>query len=125
MMSSLLLMISGVISTVHSSATALAQFPVVPIVLLKSSFLVGSLLSALAPKIMLLPNPQPVPVHPLVLIGFTGLLANALNMLPVGHLDGGRAYGTIFGSRSAEVATVCTLFLLTLLTFSGSSSLAL
>ena len=88
---SILLLIGGVFATVYASSGALSNFPVVPAAILKSSFFVGSLLTMLVPKTMLLPLSQPIPIHPSFMVGFAGLISNALNMLPIGRLDGGRA----------------------------------
>lgn len=118
------LMVGGIFATIYASSTALARFPAVPVALLKASYFVGSLLSLLAPKIMLLPASQPIPVHPLFVIGFAGLITNALNLLPLGRLDGGRAYSAVFGSRNAVFATFCTMMLIALLSVTGTSSLA-
>lgn len=119
------LMVGGVFATVHASSEALLGFPVVPVALLKGSYFVGSLLSLLAPKTMILPASQPIPIHPLFMIGFAGLITNALNLLPIGRLDGGRAYTAVFGSRSASVATLLTLVLMVLLSLSGMSKLSI
>lgn len=116
---------AGSLATVYASADALSQFPVVPVALLKGSYFVGSMLSLLAPKTMILPSSQPVPVHPLFLIGFAGLISNALNMLPIGRLDGGRAYTAVFGSRDASLASVLTLALMAALSLTGMSTIAI
>jgi hypothetical protein len=42
------------------------------------------------------------PVHPAVAIGAAGLLANALNFLPIGRLDGGRVALAIAGRNGAN-----------------------
>ena len=83
MLASVASIVGGSLATIHASADALSRFPVTPAVLFKSSYLTGALISFFAPKVMLLPLSQPVPMHPLFFIGFTGLLSNALNMLPV------------------------------------------
>lgn len=125
MIASLASITGGVLATVYASAEALSRFPVTPAALFKSSYLTGSVISMLAPKVMLLPLSQPVPMHPLFFIGFAGLISNALNMLPIGRLDGGRAYYSIFGSRSAAQASAATLSFLVLLAITGESSLYL
>jgi mannose/fructose/N-acetylgalactosamine-specific phosphotransferase system component IIC len=52
--------------------------------MMKSSFLIGSIVSVVAPKMMLVPLSQPVPIHPFFLVGFAGLLMTAVNLLPIG-----------------------------------------
>jgi hypothetical protein len=64
--------------------------PVVPVSMLKSSLLTGKILSFIAPKALMLPLSQPIPIHPLFMIGFSGLISSALNLLPIFRLDGGR-----------------------------------
>lgn len=122
---SILLLAGGTLATVYASSNALVQFPVVPVSLLKASYFVGSMLSFLAPKTMILPSSQPVPVHPLFMIGFAGLISNALNMLPIGRLDGGRAYTAVFGSRNASIASTLTLAFMALLSLTGMSNIAI
>lgn len=122
---SLLLMFGGAHATIHASAPALSRFPVVPMGLFKSSLLTSALLSVTAPKLMMLPVAQPVPVHPLFLSGFAGLISSALNLLPVFRLDGGRLVSTLFGSRFAGVASASTLMFMLSLVISGTSGLAL
>jgi len=125
LLASIALMVGGVLATVYASSDALTHFPVVPVALLKASYFVGSLLSILAPKTMILPSSQPVPIHPLFVIGFAGFISNALNMLPIGRLDGGRAYTAVFGARNATLASLLTLTLMVLLSLTGMSSIAI
>lgn len=124
MLLSLALMVAGIHLTVQASGSAILCFPVVPIALLKSSFLTGSLLTLLAPKAMVLPLSQPLPLHPIFLVGFAGLLSSALNLLPIFRLDGGRACSAAMGQRFGAVASSgCLLFLLSL-ALSNNSGLA-
>jgi Zn-dependent protease len=118
---SVLLMIFGLHHTVNASHAALTRFPVISIAELKCSFLVGSLTSLFAPKVMMLPNAQPIPMHPLFMVGFTGLLSSALNMLPVFRLDGGRACTAVLGTRTSALASSWTLLMLLSAALSGSS----
>jgi membrane-associated protease RseP (regulator of RpoE activity) len=53
-----------------------------------------------------------VSIHPLVLLGWLGLVINALNLLPAGQLDGGRMMQAIYGRRVAGVATILSLLFL-------------
>jgi len=125
MLASVASMIGGLAATIYASNEALSRFPVTPAIIFKSSFLTGSLISFVAPKVMLLPFSQPVPMHPLFFIGFAGLISNALNVLPIGRLDGGRAYSAVFGSRSAAQASAATLSFMLLLGSIGESSISL
>jgi len=50
-----------------------------------------------------------VNVHPLVLVGWLGLVITSLNLLPAGQLDGGRLIQAMYGKRTANWTTVFTL----------------
>ncbi len=53
-----------------------------------------------------------VDVHPLVVVGWLGLVITALNLLPAGQLDGGRIVHAIYGRKIARRTTVGTLIIL-------------
>lgn len=125
MLVSLLMMLGGINATIHASEAALSTFPVVPVGLFKCSLLTSMLMSVLAPKLMMLPLAQPIPIHPLFISGFAGLISSALNLLPIFRLDGGRLIATLFGSRFAGVTSAGTLLFMLSLTISGSSGIAL
>lgn len=55
-----------------------------------------------------------VDIHPLVVIGWLGLVITALNLMPAGQLDGGRIVQAIYGRKIAGRATVATLIVLAL-----------
>jgi membrane-associated protease RseP (regulator of RpoE activity) len=77
-------------------------------------FFQGSVLVGTLAKIVLgsqLAGPL-VDVHPLVLLGWLGLVITALNLLPAGQLDGGRIVQSIYGRKTAGRATVITVILL-------------
>ena len=60
----------------------------VPTQLFQGSLLLGSIANAvLGESVMKNPN---VLIHPLLIGGWCGLIATALNSLPVGSLDGGK-----------------------------------
>lgn len=85
-----------------------SQFQV-PVEFFQGSVLVGTLA-----KVVLgasLSGPL-VDVHPLVLVGWLGLVITALNLLPAGQLDGGRIVQSIYGRKIAGRATVITLIIL-------------
>lgn len=61
-------------------------------------------------------------LHPLAFAGWLGLLVTALNLLPIGQLDGGHIADAMFGSRtSASIsrAAVFALFILGIFVWSG------
>ncbi len=53
-----------------------------------------------------------VDIHPLVVLGWLGLVINALNLLPAGQLDGGRIVQAIYGRKIARRTTIATLIVL-------------
>jgi Zn-dependent protease len=114
-------MIVGSVKTACATHAALLKFPFVPVVMLKSSFLSGSILSYMLPKLMLLPQSQPIPIHPLFMIGFAGALVSALNLLPIFRLDGGRACTAAVGHRLSDLTSAWTLLSLLSLGLSGSN----
>jgi hypothetical protein len=119
MIASLLMIVAGLVLT--QSATSFTTFPLVPAAIMKSSFLIGSIASWLAPKVMLLPLSQPIPIHPLFLIGLAGLVMSAVNLLPIGRLDGGRACVAAFGRRAASATSFVSLLAMAIYSFSGFS----
>ena len=121
MLVSLILIASGLSLTLTSQS--IATLPVVPAATFKSSFLIGSIASIVAPKVMMLPLSQPIPVHPLFLVGLAGLVMSAVNLLPIGRLDGGRACMAAWGRRSASLISFTSLATLAFYSFSGLSGI--
>lgn len=61
-------------------------------------------------------------LHPLAFAGWLGLLVTALNLLPIGQLDGGHIADAMFGQRrgaAISTAALITLFFLGLFVWSG------
>ncbi len=61
-------------------------------------------------------------LHPLAFAGWLGLIVTALNLLPIGQLDGGHMAHALFGSRRARTigtVTMALLFLVALLIWPG------
>jgi membrane-associated protease RseP (regulator of RpoE activity) len=61
-------------------------------------------------------------LHPLAFAGWLGLIVTALNLLPIGQLDGGHMSHALFGSRKAygiSTAALAGLFLLALFVWPG------
>ena len=81
---------------------------------LPSQFFQGSILVGSLAKTILGDALQQtiVDVHPLVVLGWLGLIITALNLLPAGQLDGGRIIQAIYGRKTARRATIITLVLL-------------
>ncbi|MHC2993943.1 MAG: site-2 protease family protein [Candidatus Atribacteria bacterium] len=82
-----------------------------PITLLGSSILFSFI-----EKIILgnLPEGQDIILHPIAYAGWVGLFVTALNLLPVGQLDGGHIIYSLFGKNS-KIAYYITLGILGLI----------
>ena len=124
-LASVAMIVLGILLTINTPAESISGLAVVPAALVKMSFLVGSITSLFAPKVMMLPLSQPLPIHPLFLVGFAGLVSSALNMLPVGKLDGGRACNAVFGRRPAYLISLLTLLVMSVSALSGSSTISI
>ncbi len=55
-----------------------------------------------------------VDVHPLLVVGWIGLIITAINVMPAGQLDGGRVVQAIYGRKTLVRATAVTLVLLSI-----------
>lgn len=99
----LLLLISGLLLSHQGS---LFQIP--------SEFFQGSILVGTLSRVVLgdaLKQPL-VDIHPLVVVGWLGLVLTAINLMPAGQLDGGRIVQAIYGRKVAGRATITTLIVL-------------
>jgi membrane-associated protease RseP (regulator of RpoE activity) len=84
-----------------------------------SPFFQGSILVGTLAKVILGSRLEAavVDVHPLVVIGWLGLVITALNLLPAGQLDGGRIVHAIYGRKIAQNTTIATLIVLGIVSF--------
>lgn len=83
----------------------------------QGSILVGSLARVVLGSALQAPL---VNIHPLVVIGWLGLVITALNLMPAGQLDGGRIVQAIYGRKTAGRATIATLILLAIVSLGNS-----
>ncbi len=92
-----------------------------------SKFLQGSILVGSIAKIVLgvAVNQPAISIHPLVLIGWLGLVINALNLMPAGQLDGGRIVQAIYGRKTAQRSTLVTLVILGFIAFFNPANLVI
>lgn len=114
-------LVAGLVIT--SSGEIADWFPQVPSALFHASILVGALADVILPAG--LREQATIAVHPLAVVGYTGLLANALNLMPIGRLDGGRIMQALYGRAVAGRATAITLVLQGLSSLLGNSPLLL
>jgi membrane-associated protease RseP (regulator of RpoE activity) len=69
-----------------------------------------------------LPPGHDVFVHPVALAGWVGLFVTALNLIPVGQLDGGRIAYALFGGRHKQISIATFLALLALGAVTGAGN---
>jgi membrane-associated protease RseP (regulator of RpoE activity) len=81
----------------------------VPVVFLQGSILVGTLARVVLGDAV---HADIVAIHPLVVVGWIGLVITALNLMPAGQLDGGRMVQAVYGRKVAGRTTVVTLIFL-------------
>ena len=77
-----------------------------------------SILLALLSKLALgseLTAKSAIDLHPIAIAGFLGLIVTALNLMPVGQLDGGHIIHAMFGQRTAVFIGQITRLLLLIL----------
>lgn len=86
----------------------------------QGSILVGSLARVVLGEALRSPL---VEVHPLVIIGWLGLVVTALNLMPAGQLDGGRIVQAIYGRKIAGRTTFVTLIVLGIVGLTNSLAL--
>lgn len=120
-LSSIAALVAGLVIT--SNGEIADWFPQVPSALFHASILVGSIADAILPAG--LREQATIAVHPLAVVGYTGLLANALNLMPIGRLDGGRIMQALYGRAVAGRATAITLLLQAFSSLLGNSPLLL
>jgi membrane-associated protease RseP (regulator of RpoE activity) len=100
-----------------STPTSLFQIP--------AEFFQGSILVGTLARVVLgsaLQQPV-VSIHPLVVIGWLGLVITAINLMPAGQLDGGRIVQSIYGRKTAGRTTVATLIVLGIATLANPLAL--
>ncbi|WP_159790799.1 site-2 protease family protein [Sodalinema gerasimenkoae] len=100
-----------------SNAGSLFQ---IPTEFFRGSVLVGVVAKGLLGQSL---NQALVAVHPLVILGWLGLVVNAINLMPAGQLDGGRAVQAIYGRKIAGRTTIATLVVLAIATFANPLAL--
>jgi len=102
--------LAGMVMIVPAILIGLKLSPVVELNALGNDTITlgDSLLFSLLARISIgsLPPGQDVVLHPLAFAGWVGLLVTALNLLPVGQLDGGHIMYALFWKRSKILSTI-------------------
>jgi membrane-associated protease RseP (regulator of RpoE activity) len=90
-----------------------------------SQFFQGSLLVGLLAKTILSSElkDELIKIHPLVVVGWLGLVINALNLMPAGQLDGGRMIQAIYGRVALRWTTIATAVILAIVSLGNPISL--
>ncbi|MBE9215666.1 site-2 protease family protein [Plectonema cf. radiosum LEGE 06105] len=86
----------------------------------------NSILIALLSKLTLgaqLTSNMAIDLHPVAVAGFLGIIVTALNLIPVGQLDGGHIVHAIFGQKTAMIIGQIARLLLLLLSLIQSEYL--
>ncbi|XP_065853105.1 probable zinc metalloprotease EGY1, chloroplastic [Euphorbia lathyris] len=104
-----------------SNPTMSGELVQVPSMLFQGSLLLGLISRATLGFAAM--HAATVPIHPLVIAGWCGLTTTALNLLPVGCLDGGRAVQGAFGKNALLGFGLTTYTLLGLGVLGGPLSL--
>jgi len=94
---------------------------------ISAQFFQGSLLIGGLAKIILgtTLHQASLSIHPLVIIGWLGLVINALNLMPAGQLDGGRIVQAIYGRKTAQRSTLVTLVILGFVAFFNPANMVI
>lgn len=92
----------------------------IPAEYFKASVLVGTLAKVVLGAAL---QQQIVDVHPLVVIGWLGLVITAINLMPAGQLDGGRIVQAIYGRKIASRATLATFVVLAIASLVNQAAL--
>lgn len=94
----------------------------IPAQFFQGSILVGSLAKIVLGATV---DRAVISIHPLAIVGWLGLVVNALNLMPAGQLDGGRIVQAIYGRKTAQRATLVTLVILGLIAFFNPANLVI
>jgi membrane-associated protease RseP (regulator of RpoE activity) len=112
---SLLLLIVGlVLSANHNGGVE------IPTQIFHASVLVGGLAKLIMGDLL---RVELVDIHPLVMLGWIGLVITALNLMPAGQLDGGRIVQAVYGRKTASWTTIATLISLAIAALINSLAL--
>jgi membrane-associated protease RseP (regulator of RpoE activity)/protein-arginine kinase activator protein McsA len=126
---SVLFVYVGMMATVTMDASAYSDLPALPLTLLRQSSLVGGIIDSMSPGLLSVPdaalgsralNDINIPLHPLVIAGYFGMMINAANLLPTGRTDGGRIATSLFGRSGTQLVSLITFIGMFLLGLSGS-----
>ena len=98
----------------------MTSLPRLPAGILRSSSLAGGLINLFLGNILVgMDATTSIPLHPLAIAGFFGVIVNALGALPIGTTDGGRALLALLGRKDFHFAQSIFFPILILLALFG------
>lgn len=113
---SLIFLVLGLQMTVLADPEATNYLPALPVSIIRLSTLGGTLIdNALGGNgfVTLQDSATAISLHPYAIAGFTGLVINAIDLLPLGSSNGGRISMALFGRQgNSVIGGTCWLFLL-------------
>ena len=99
--------LAGFILTIPAVAYGLANSKVIPALPIEESILFGEplLFKLLGPLVLgNIPPGYDIVLHPVGFAGWVGALVTAMNLFPIGQLDGGHVVYALFGPRTRKLA---------------------
>eukprot|EP00558_Chaetoceros_sp_UNC1202_P010192 CAMPEP_0197245732 /NCGR_PEP_ID=MMETSP1429-20130617/10430_1 /TAXON_ID=49237 /ORGANISM="Chaetoceros sp., Strain UNC1202" /LENGTH=273 /DNA_ID=CAMNT_0042706281 /DNA_START=105 /DNA_END=926 /DNA_ORIENTATION=+ len=109
------LLFAGMVATISLDAASYSDLPALPLALLRQSSLAGGIIDSISPGLLSVPDAAlgsqaltdiNIPLHPLAIAGYVGMMINAANLLPVGRTDGGRIALTLFGRTGTQLVSL-------------------
>ena len=110
---SVIFLFTGLQSTLIADADVAQYFPAIPVNVLQLSTLGGSIIDYVFGGAGIVTTQDPtttIPLHPFAIAGFSGLMLNSLEMLPLGSTDGGRLSQALFGRSTHSIIGGATWF---------------
>lgn len=109
--------IAGFVALLPFLAAGVAMSRVVPGIGLHGSFTFGTPLALRAAEWLRFPHASPadIALHPMAMAAWAGLLATAINLLPMGQLDGGHILYALFGQRGHRLISTGMVLVLAVL----------
>jgi len=112
--------LAGFVFALPAMGFGLALSKVVPSLPREESILFGEPLLLKLFGVLFLKNPGPgydIVLHPVAFAGWVGILVTALNLLPLGQLDGGHIAYAVLGPRARPLARLVLVLFLVLAVF--------
>jgi hypothetical protein len=114
---SIALLVLGMVASSSMDAATYASLPELPLNIIRQSSLVGGIIDSFSPGLLTVPDATigakalqeiNIPLHPLAIAGYFGMMVNSANLLPVGRTDGGRMALSLFGRSGTQLVGFLT-----------------